>query len=166
MLDLTQEEAIRILERNRYGRLACYSPSREESYVLPLSYLYHDGSIYLALAPGLKLDILREHPAGVCFEVDEIDDERNWYSVIATGFFSELEGEEQVRERPAALDRARHGPLRESLNGSRTQTISYELGTAPLPFTLGAVRVHRLSGRKDRWSWEADFPLMIERVRA
>jgi uncharacterized protein len=85
MEQLTHQDGERILERNHLGRLACYSPSQDTSYIVPVTYAYHGGSIYLAMLPGQKLNFLREHPQGVSFEVDEITNDETWLSVIATG---------------------------------------------------------------------------------
>src|SRR5579859_1201666 len=98
MQELTWQDAERILARNHRGRLACYSPSHDQTYVVPMSYRFHDGSIYLAMMPGQKLDFLHEHPQGISFEVDEITNDETWMSVVATGMFVDLKGAERETE--------------------------------------------------------------------
>ena len=162
MRELTWQDAEHILARNHYGRLACYSPSRETSYIAPMSYAYHDGSIYLGTLRGQKLEFLREHPQGVCFEVDEVTNDQTWLSVIATGTFVEIEGPERDEEAPAAIGRALHGPLRTSLYSDSVLT---DWERAELRLQLGALRITSLTGREDSWSWKVDFPKTLERAK-
>src|SRR5581483_11810141 len=75
---LSEQECCEVLERQGLGRLACYSPSQDESYIVPVAYMHHPGAIYLALVPGQKLRYLDEHPHGVCLEVEEVDANEDW----------------------------------------------------------------------------------------
>lgn len=163
MRELTRQDAERILARNHYGRLACFSPKRDSSYIVPMSYVYHDGSIYLGTLAGQKLEFLREHPRGVCFEVDEITNDQTWLSVVATGTFEEIEGQEREEQVPSAVQRALTGPLRASLYGDNRST---EWQRAEQRLELGALRIVSLSARQDSWSWEVDFPRTLERAKA
>ncbi|HVA23923.1 MAG TPA: pyridoxamine 5'-phosphate oxidase family protein, partial [Chloroflexota bacterium] len=112
---LDHAAAVEVLAREDrgrgYGRLGCFSPSRDEVYVVPVSYRFQDSTAYFACLPGQTLDYLRAHPAGVCLEVDDIDDESDWVSVIATGRVEELSGMEYEAERQLAVSRAADGPL-------------------------------------------------------
>ena len=57
-----------LLRRTKVCRLGLFDGSRP--YVVPVSFAYEDGHIYIHSAPkGRKMDILREHPQ-VCFEVE------------------------------------------------------------------------------------------------
>ncbi|HEY8695489.1 MAG TPA: pyridoxamine 5'-phosphate oxidase family protein [Chloroflexota bacterium] len=164
MQELTRQDAERILERNHHGRLACYSPSHDTSYVVPISYSYHDGSIYLALLAGQKLDFLREHPRGVCFEVDEITNDETWLSVIATGVFAEIGGPERTQEELAAIQRLLHGPLRATFYERQAgDGLTLKLDGSKLQ--VGAIRVTTLTARQDRWSFEVDFPMQVEAAK-
>lgn len=155
MKELTIDSAAKILARNTYGRLACYSPSRDTSYIVPMSYTYRDGVIYLAMLPGQKLDFLHEHVTGVCFEVDEIDDAENWLTAIATGAFRDLGPEERAGVERDTILRLLHGPLRSLVYGDEA---------ALAKFQLGAIHVTSLTARQDRWSWEADFPQTLKQT--
>jgi nitroimidazol reductase NimA-like FMN-containing flavoprotein (pyridoxamine 5'-phosphate oxidase superfamily) len=161
MQELTQQDAERILARNHHGRLACFSPSQDSSYVVPLSYAYHDGSIYFATLPGRKLDFLREHPRGVCFEVDEITNEQTWLSVVATGTFVEVQGEEREDEAASAIGRALHGGLRSSFY---TDSVKSDWQRAEQQLQICALRVTSMTARQDSWSWDVDFPKSLERA--
>ena len=161
MEQLSREDGERILARNHYGRLACYSPSRDTSYIVPMSYAYRDGSIYLGSLAGQKLEFLREHPAGVCFEVDEITNDQTWLSAIVTGTFVEVEGPEREQEAPATIQRALHGPLRSALY---TDSIVTDWQRAEQSLQMCAIRVTTVTARQDRWSWEVDLPKTLERA--
>jgi len=60
---------------------------------VPVSYVYSDGALLGHSIAGLKLDMLRKNPQ-VCVEVDQVDDLANWRSVVAWGWFEELDGDE------------------------------------------------------------------------
>ena len=165
MEELTRQDAERILERNHRGRLACYSPSRDISYVVPISYDYHDGSIYLAMIAGQTLDFLREHPRGICFEVDEITNDETWLSVIATGGFVEIGGTERNQEELAAVQRILHGPLR-GIFYEREAGHGLTLMLDGGKLELGAIRIETLTARKEQWSFEVDFPLQVAAAKS
>jgi nitroimidazol reductase NimA-like FMN-containing flavoprotein (pyridoxamine 5'-phosphate oxidase superfamily) len=165
MEGLTRQDAERILERNHLGRLACYSPSHDTSYLVPVSYAYHDGSIYVAMLPGQKLDFLREHPQGVCFEVDEITNDETWLSVIATGGFEEIGDTERTQQERAAIQRLMHGPLRATFYEPQAGGgLALKLDGRKLQ--VGAIRVATLTARLDRWSFEVDFPMQVEAAKS
>lgn len=84
---LSEEEMDAVLRRQRIGRLACSLNDRP--YVVPISYAYDGAYIYGYTAPGRKLDTMRAQPQ-VCFEVDEINHDTSWQSVVAEGEFEEL----------------------------------------------------------------------------
>ncbi len=161
MQELTRQDAERILERNHRGRLACYSPSHDQTYVVPMTYRFHDGSIYLAMMPGQKLEFLHEHPQGVSFEVDEITNDQTWLCVVATGIFVDLKGSEHDAEEAPAIERVMHGPLRSVFYESRGGT-SQVLHATPGRLQLGAIRITDLSARQDNWSWDVDFPIQLQ----
>ena len=163
MQELSWQEAEAILRRNHVGRLACYSPIHDASYIVPMSYAYNGLSIYLGMLPGQKLEFLREHPRGVCFEVDEITNDQNWLSAIATGNFEELSGRERYDQSPAAIRRALHGPLRSSLY---TDNVRTDWQKAEQRLQLCVVRISGLTARQDRWNWDVDLPKSLELAAA
>jgi nitroimidazol reductase NimA-like FMN-containing flavoprotein (pyridoxamine 5'-phosphate oxidase superfamily) len=63
-------------------------------YVVPISYVYDNGTIYAHTYEGLKIETMREN-ANVCFEVDDLKDMGNWQSVIAWGKFEEVVDKEE-----------------------------------------------------------------------
>jgi nitroimidazol reductase NimA-like FMN-containing flavoprotein (pyridoxamine 5'-phosphate oxidase superfamily) len=71
----------------RIGRLACCSNGRP--YVVPVHYVYRDGSIFSFTMPGQKLEFMRANPR-VCLQVDDITHKDHWTSVIIEGIFREF----------------------------------------------------------------------------
>ena len=85
--ELSEKQVEDILKRQVTGRLGCCA--RDMVYVVPINYIYKDGTIYTHSGPGKKIEMMRENP-NVCFEVDEIESIFRWKSVIAWGRFEEI----------------------------------------------------------------------------
>lgn len=94
MKTLHEDEARALLSASRIGHLGCVDDG--EPYVVPINYLLDEGSIYSHSLPGRKIDAMKAHPR-VCLQVDQIDDDFHWRSVIAYGKFEELGGAEERR---------------------------------------------------------------------
>ena len=94
---LTYEESIEFLGSNILGRIGCHDEKRV--YVVPVNYVFDGRYIIAHSVVGRKIQMMRKNP-GVCFEVDEVKDLRNWKSVIAWGEYQELTDE---RERYSAM---------------------------------------------------------------
>jgi nitroimidazol reductase NimA-like FMN-containing flavoprotein (pyridoxamine 5'-phosphate oxidase superfamily) len=154
MYELRHEACEAVLARNTIGRLGCYSPTDQQVYVVPVSYGYHDGSIFFGSINGDKIEFLRAHPRGVCFEVDEVDDALNWTSVIVRGNFEELHGRERRSEKPAALQRAQRGPMHWLFDPDVPESARNAL-------IIGAIRISDTSGRREHWSWSRPTPLPL-----
>jgi len=84
---LREDEAREVLSAGRIGRLGCIGNG--EPYVVPINYVFDDESIYSHSLPGKKIELLRAHPRA-CLQVDEIQDDFEWRSVIAYGDFEEV----------------------------------------------------------------------------
>jgi len=89
--NLDQSHIDIVLLTNRVARLACCEHDRP--YIVPITYVFDQGYVYGHTNGGEKLRILRQNP-NVCLEVDEIQDMRQWRSVIVSGVFEELHGPE------------------------------------------------------------------------
>jgi nitroimidazol reductase NimA-like FMN-containing flavoprotein (pyridoxamine 5'-phosphate oxidase superfamily) len=87
---LTDEEIETVLLTNTIGRLGCNDTKK--TYIVPVSYVYDGKNIIAHSAEGLKINMMRKFP-DVCFEVDAIQDQNNWQSVISWGTFQELTAE-------------------------------------------------------------------------
>lgn len=84
---LTEAEARNLIVSGKIGRLGCVDNG--EPYVVPVNYVFEDGSIYSHSLPGRKIDAMRAHPRA-CLQVDEIENDWKWRSVIAYGNFEEI----------------------------------------------------------------------------
>jgi nitroimidazol reductase NimA-like FMN-containing flavoprotein (pyridoxamine 5'-phosphate oxidase superfamily) len=87
MKELPGEEARVLLSACRIGRLGCVANG--EPYIVPINYVFEDESIYSHSLPGLKIEALRAHPRA-CLQVDKIENDFEWRSVIAYGNFEEI----------------------------------------------------------------------------
>jgi nitroimidazol reductase NimA-like FMN-containing flavoprotein (pyridoxamine 5'-phosphate oxidase superfamily) len=84
---LSETEALKFIAGGKIGRLGCVDNG--EPYVVPINYVFEDGSVYSHSLPGRKIDALRAHPRA-CLQVDEIQNDFDWRSVIAYGNFEEI----------------------------------------------------------------------------
>jgi nitroimidazol reductase NimA-like FMN-containing flavoprotein (pyridoxamine 5'-phosphate oxidase superfamily) len=84
---LNEKEIDKILREEFVGRIGCHA--KGHTYIVPISYAYHEGYIYCRTFEGMKIDMMRQNPF-ICFEVDDISDNSNWRSVVAWGNFQEL----------------------------------------------------------------------------
>lgn len=91
---LSASEARALFEESSFGHLACHH--QKELYLVPISYLYVDDTIYSHSEPGRKIDLMRKNPE-VCVQVDKVQDFYHWKSAIAWGKFEELHDDEAAR---------------------------------------------------------------------
>ena len=89
---ISSDEARALLGENRVGRLGCVVD--DGPYVVPVSYIFHDDSIYIHSLAGRKTRALAANPRA-CLQVDEIKDEVHWRSVIAFGRYEEVTNEQE-----------------------------------------------------------------------
>ena len=89
--ELTRDQVDEVLRSNVIGRIGCHAFGR--TYVVPITYAYDGNAIYARSDEGMKVHMMRANPH-VCFEVDSMDGMANWRSVIASGVFEELHGDE------------------------------------------------------------------------
>jgi uncharacterized protein len=90
--ELSDAQIDQILHAQIVGHLGCRSDER--IYVVPVTYVYHEGYIYAHSKEGMKVKLMRDNPK-VCFQVDVIDNMTNWRSVIVWGKYEELKTEKQ-----------------------------------------------------------------------
>jgi nitroimidazol reductase NimA-like FMN-containing flavoprotein (pyridoxamine 5'-phosphate oxidase superfamily) len=100
--DLTATQVEHMLADNIFGRIGCHAFGR--TYVVPITYAYDGNYVYANSDEGMKLHMMRSNPI-VCFEVDLVDANANWQSVIASGHFEELHGEQAQAAWQMLVDR-------------------------------------------------------------
>ena len=133
--DLSPEKSRELLRRGSLARLACIADG--EPYVVPVNYVFDGESVLVHSLPGRKITAMRANPR-VCLQVDEIEDELGWKSVLAIGNYEEITG---AAERGRAMSQllARFPKL--------TPVESYMAGgtgtPAPIVFRI---RVDKISG--------------------
>ena len=84
---LSNEEGRQLLQAARVARLGCVVNG--EPYVVPVNYHLDGDYLYSHSLPGLKISGLREDPRA-CLQLDEIQDDLRWRSVIAFGRYEEI----------------------------------------------------------------------------
>lgn len=132
---LNQNQSSELLRRGRIGRLGCIAD--DSPYIVPVNYVFDGECAYLHSLPGHKIEAMRAHPR-VCLQVDEIEDELNWRSVLAFGIYEEITDRD---ERAKALNHllARFSRL--------TPVESFIAGDAGAPNPIAyLIRVSRLTG--------------------
>ena len=85
--ELSQTACKRFLTRATVARIACARDG--QPYVVPVGVVFDGTDLYSFSTLGQKVEWMRTNPR-VCVEVDEIEDERHWTSVVAFGRFEEL----------------------------------------------------------------------------
>lgn len=80
--DMSHEECVALLTRQRVGRLA-YS-FRDRVDVEPIAYVWDVDTLFLRTGPGVKLDTLKKNP-WVALEVDDVRGLFDWESAVVKG---------------------------------------------------------------------------------
>jgi len=96
---LTPKECESLLEKAALGRLAC--ALENQPYVIPIYVAYDQGSLYALSTFGQKIEWMRANPK-VCVQVDEIQNNEQWTSVIVNGRYEELPEPQYTDERNRA----------------------------------------------------------------
>lgn len=91
-MKLTEQEIEELLKDNIWGHLGCNDGLN--TYVYPLNYLYDGKYITCHSQEGFKVQVMRKNNR-VCFQVDEIKNDKNWKSVIVVGQFLEVNDEQE-----------------------------------------------------------------------
>jgi nitroimidazol reductase NimA-like FMN-containing flavoprotein (pyridoxamine 5'-phosphate oxidase superfamily) len=84
---LSYEDAYAVLAEHQVGRLGCVDEMGP--YVVPISYVIHNDSLYSHSLLGRKIEALRKDPR-VCLQVDRISDDSHWKSAIAFEKYEEV----------------------------------------------------------------------------
>lgn len=84
---LSDSQTRDLLARGRIARLGCIVDGGP--YITPINYFMEGEAVYSHSLPGLKIDALRDNPTA-CVQVDEIESDVKWRSVIAFGRYEEI----------------------------------------------------------------------------
>jgi uncharacterized protein len=85
--ELTDRECRAILARTHLARLAC--SLNDQPYIVPIHVEFHDSHLFGFATGGQKIEWMRKNPL-VCVEVDELDSDRHWTTVVISGRYEEL----------------------------------------------------------------------------
>jgi nitroimidazol reductase NimA-like FMN-containing flavoprotein (pyridoxamine 5'-phosphate oxidase superfamily) len=101
--ELTDRQIDLVLQSQMIGRIGCYA--NEKVFIIPVTYVYNNGYIYAHSKDGLKIQAMRNNPE-ICFQVDAIENMRNWRSVVLWGEYEELtKNEDQLSGMEIMADR-------------------------------------------------------------
>jgi nitroimidazol reductase NimA-like FMN-containing flavoprotein (pyridoxamine 5'-phosphate oxidase superfamily) len=87
LVRLSEDESDSMLKAAGVARLGCIVDGGP--YIVPINYYFEDGCAYSHSLPGLKISALRENPRA-CLQVDDIESDLRWRSVLAFGKFEEI----------------------------------------------------------------------------
>jgi nitroimidazol reductase NimA-like FMN-containing flavoprotein (pyridoxamine 5'-phosphate oxidase superfamily) len=85
--EMTAEECRKAMSSAVFGRLA--SVQDGQPYVVPVSFAVDGDYAYLFSMPGRKVDSMRKNPR-VCLEVDDVNGQTSWASIVVLGRYEEL----------------------------------------------------------------------------
>ena len=137
---MTSEECSALLALASVGRLGC--SFENQPYVVPVYYAYDSGYIYVFSTLGQKVKWMRANPK-VCVQIDHIESEGKWASVVINGDYEELPEPQYAAERQHAsslLAKRYHWWL--NALGERQMRVG-DTSIEPLFFRI---RVHSMSG--------------------
>jgi len=98
--DMTRAECTQLLEKLRFGRIACVEDG--QPYIVPFGFAFDGHAIYSFATVGTRIRWMRANPL-VCVEVEDIVSPQNWRTVIVFGRYMELpETPEFAAERATA----------------------------------------------------------------
>jgi len=84
---LNDSQARELLQSARVARLGCVA--KGEPYITPINYNFESDCVYSHSLAGLKIATLRDNPRA-CVQVDQVDSDLRWKSVLAFGNFEEI----------------------------------------------------------------------------
>lgn len=101
--EMNNTQCEHVLQSCLIGRIGCYHSGKV--YMVPISYAFANGYIYACSKEGQKIEMMQKNPK-VCFQTDQVDDLRNWRSIIAWGTFEEVTRlQDQDKARKILTDR-------------------------------------------------------------
>jgi nitroimidazol reductase NimA-like FMN-containing flavoprotein (pyridoxamine 5'-phosphate oxidase superfamily) len=97
--ELSDTECRAVLSRVHTGRLGCALD--DQPYVVPISIAFEQDYLYSFSTLGQKIKWMRANPK-VCVQIDEVNAQSRWVSVLATGLYQELREPQFETERAHA----------------------------------------------------------------
>lgn len=145
---LTDSQIEHVLHGQVIGRLACYADHK--MYIVPVTYVYHNGYIYSHSKDGQKIQMMKKNP-DVCFEVDAMENMGNWRSVILWGKYEELKTEElQKKGMQLIIDRLTPFMTSETVRPSHRDSHPPEVVEKGLKAAVYRIKIEEKSGRYEK----------------
>lgn len=146
--ELNNEQVESLLKSEVIGRIGCYADNK--IYVVPVSYAYDGTYVYAHSKEGMKIRMMRKNPT-VCFEVDRMENMANWQSVIATGTFEELSGQDSITKGMKILvDRLRPLMTSETAQPSHGFTGEHQHDVKAFHAVVFRIKLTEKTGRFER----------------
>ena len=98
---LTNGQIEEVLKDNVWGHLGCNDGFN--TYVYPFNYLYNGKYITCQSQQGFKIQVMRQNKR-VCFQVDEVNNDKDWKSVMVLGEYQEVHDEREYNDAMKAFD--------------------------------------------------------------
>jgi nitroimidazol reductase NimA-like FMN-containing flavoprotein (pyridoxamine 5'-phosphate oxidase superfamily) len=96
MHELPQDKALEFIKTKKYGNLALCG--RNQPYCIPIAYTHTDAALLLYQSSrGRALEYLEENQRA-CFEIHDINDFRDWKSVIIEGWICRVTDPAELRD--------------------------------------------------------------------
>jgi nitroimidazol reductase NimA-like FMN-containing flavoprotein (pyridoxamine 5'-phosphate oxidase superfamily) len=144
---LTDSQIDQVLLTQFVGRIGCCFEGRV--YVVPVTYAYEGGCIYVRSKEGEKVLTMRRNP-DVCFQVDAVENMTNWRSVLLWGEYEELKTEQEQREgMKILLDKLAPFMISETVGPSH-QAHAPEVIEKSLKAVAYRIRIKEKSGRFEK----------------
>jgi nitroimidazol reductase NimA-like FMN-containing flavoprotein (pyridoxamine 5'-phosphate oxidase superfamily) len=86
--DLTDDEAVELLETIGFGHLACCR--NDKPYIVPVHFAFTGGKAYIYTTEGKKTEIINSNP-NVCLQAEDVRSNSDWKSVIVEGTASRID---------------------------------------------------------------------------
>ena len=141
--EMSTAECHAILERTNIGRLGCAHDN--QPYVVPINFAFDGRYFYGFTTLGQKVEWMRSNPL-VCLEVDEVTNQSQWTSIVASGRYEELPDEPKYEK---ARTRA-HSFLQERAMWWEPAYISQEHRDQPHSLTpiFYRIRINQITGHR------------------
>lgn len=114
-------------------------------YVVPISYVYHDGDFFCHSPEGMKIEMMRANP-DICVEIDEVLSNGKWISVIGWGKYDELSGEKRDEAIQQLIDKLPAVMPSYTKKNSPEWPFTHVSGEN-IPGVIFAIRMNELTGR-------------------
>lgn len=93
IVEMQSLEQLKLLEEMNFGHLAC--SQEDQPYIVPMNYAYDGENIFILTTEGMKTQWMNVNPK-ICFQIEQVSDQRHWQSVIVMGYAELLTHSEDI----------------------------------------------------------------------